>query len=91
MIATQSNNGMPHQTDRPAIEPLLVGAKDLARILAISEATLLRWDQTGELGPEGIKKLGRRLWPVAEVRAWVAAGMPVRERWLTLKPGHAEI
>jgi hypothetical protein len=69
------------------LEPFLVGAKDLARLLAISEATLLRWDAAGELGPLGVKKLGRRLWAVAEVREWVSAGMPTREKWLALKSG----
>ena len=69
----------------PALEPLAVGARDLARILGISEATLWRWDAGGELGPGGVKKRGRRLWCVAEVKEWVAAGMPSRDAWLALK------
>ena len=67
-----------------ALEPLAVGIKDLARLLGISVATLERWNDSGELGPAGIKKGGRRLWPLAEVREWVAAGMPRRETWLAM-------
>jgi hypothetical protein len=67
------------------LEPLAIGTKDLARLLGISVATLERWNDSGELGPAGIKKGGRRLWPVAEVRAWVDAGMPRRETWQAQK------
>lgn len=74
-----------------ALEALLVGAKELARLLAISEATLLRRDAEGDLGPEGIKWGGRRLWPVAEVREWVVAGMPSRDKWLALKAGKPRV
>jgi len=63
------------------LEPLNVGTKELARLLAISVATLERWNDSGELGPAGIKKGGRRLWPLAEVKEWVNAGMPRREFW----------
>jgi hypothetical protein len=62
-------------------ESFAVGAEDLARLLGISVATLERWEASGELGPAGIKKGGRRLWPLAEVREWVNAGMPRREIW----------
>src|SRR5437016_3471355 len=68
----------------PLMEPLALGAKDLARMLGISVYTLERWSGSGELGPAGIKKGGRRLWPLAEVRSWVAAGMPRRETWLAV-------
>jgi hypothetical protein len=44
---------------KPALKRLAVGVKDLARLLGISE---------GPSGAAGIKKLGRCLWPVAEVR-----------------------
>jgi hypothetical protein len=72
--------------EKPAatVEPLVVGAKDLARILGISVATLFRWDSSGLLGPGGHKIGGRRLWSVAEARAWVAAGMPERVIWLAI-------
>ncbi|HLN29673.1 MAG TPA: helix-turn-helix domain-containing protein [Gemmataceae bacterium] len=65
-----------------APERLAVGAKDLARMLGISVATFWRWDASGELGPPGLRKGGRRLWPLAEIRMWVAAGMPNRAAWV---------
>jgi predicted DNA-binding transcriptional regulator AlpA len=68
----------------PVPEPLAAGAKILAGMLGISVATFWRWDASGELGPPGIRKGGRRLWPLAEVRAWVSAGMPTRQVWLAL-------
>jgi hypothetical protein len=68
-----------------AMEPLAIGAKHLANLLGVSLATVHRWDAGGLLGPAGNKIGGRRLWPVAEVRAWVAAGMPDRATWLALK------
>lgn len=71
------------------VEPLLVGAKALARMLAISEATLWRWDASGELGPTGAKKRGRRLWAIAEVKDWVNSGMPERDEWLARRSGRA--
>ena len=80
------------ETDRQATpsvpsapEPLAVGAKVLAGMLGISVATFWRWDASGELGPPGIKKGGRKLWPMAVVRSWVAAGMPDRQTWLDLQ------
>jgi predicted DNA-binding transcriptional regulator AlpA len=51
-------------------------------MLGISVATFWRWDASGELGPPGVRKGGRRLWPLAEVRAWVTVGMPNRAIWL---------
>jgi len=70
---------------KPALEALAVGARELARMLGISEATLWRWDSSEEFGPAAIKKLGRRLWPVAEVREWVVVRMPRRETWNALQ------
>lgn len=67
------------------LEPLAIGTKELARMLSVSVATLERWDSGGRLGPPGVKIGGRRLWPLAEVRAWVEAGLPDRETWLALR------
>jgi predicted DNA-binding transcriptional regulator AlpA len=72
-------------TVNAAPETLAAGAKVLARMLGISIATFWRWDSSGELGPPGIRKGGRRLWPLAEIRQWVAAGMPHRSEWLALR------
>jgi hypothetical protein len=62
---------------------LLVGREDLAVRLGISAPTLDRWDKTDILGPAGISPQagGRKLWSLADVKAWVAAGMPSRREW----------
>jgi predicted DNA-binding transcriptional regulator AlpA len=73
-----------------APEALAAGAKNLARMLGISVATFWRWDASGELGPPGIRKGGRRLWPLAEIRQWVAAGMPRRSEWLALRQANGK-
>ena len=71
-----------------ALEPLLVSAPDAAHVLSISEATFWRWDSSGELGPRGIKKGGRRLWLLSELREWTEAGMPSRSQWEVMRsPG----
>jgi hypothetical protein len=80
----EQNGSSASPTPASALEPLLIGSKDLARILAISVPTLERWNNSGELGPPGIKKGGRRLWPLAEVKEWVGQGMPRRETWMAM-------
>jgi hypothetical protein len=67
------------------MEPLAVGKHDVARLLGISVPTLERWESSDKLGPAGIKKGGRKLWPLAELKAWVAAGMPERQAWLAIR------
>jgi len=68
-----------------AMEPLLVSAPESAQLLSISEATFWRWDSSGELGPRGFKKGGRRLWLLTELRAWTEAGMPRRTQWEAMR------
>jgi hypothetical protein len=73
-----------HLEHTPAVghlEPLCVGREQLAALLSISLASLDRWDSSGLLGPVGIKKAGRKLWALAEVREWVSLGMPRRPEW----------
>jgi hypothetical protein len=64
------------------IEPLAVGREQVAALLSIGVATLDRWDSSGLLGPVGVRKAGRKLWSLAELREWVASGMPSRKEWL---------
>lgn len=68
-----------------AMEPLLLSAPEAAHLLSISEATFWRWDSSGELGPRGFKKGGRRLWLLSELRAWTEAGMPPRAQWEAIR------
>jgi hypothetical protein len=77
------------ETDRPNHTPLAAGAHDAAKMLGISVTTLWRWDAGGLLGPSGTKIGGRRLWPIAELTTWVAAGMPRRQEWNAIKRASA--
>ena len=73
----------------PGLEPLAVGREQVAALLSIGLATLDRWDCAGLLGPVGIKKAGRKLWVLAELREWAAAGMPGRREWLARRAAAA--
>jgi predicted DNA-binding transcriptional regulator AlpA len=58
--------------------PLLIGARDLARLLGISKATLERMKAAGRLPSPVVLSAGCHRWRLDEVRAWVAAGCPSR-------------
>lgn len=74
----------PGESD-PAIratpaEPLAVDAAEAARLLGISLRHLRGLDASGRL-PRPIR-LGRAVrWSVAELREWLAAACPARDRW----------
>lgn len=67
-----------HATTDPS--KLLVGAAAAARLCDVSKSTWWKLWSAGAV-PEG-RLLGRqRKWAVAELRAWIAAGMPARSVW----------
>ena len=78
---------MSKAADKPEIPNLLVGAEDAARALGIGRTSFLLADKTGEIGPQSVKIGGRRLWALAELRAWTLAGCPARQRWAELWRG----
>jgi hypothetical protein len=88
---------MPTVVDKSEIPPFLVGAEDAARALGIGRTSFLLADKTGEIGPQSVRIGGRRLWVVAELRAWTLAGCPARGRWVELwrsrvgTPGESDI
>ncbi len=61
-------------------EPLLVASTGAARLCAVSTRT---WQELTSAGvtPAPVKLARKRLWIVAELRAWTAAGCPTAERW----------
>jgi len=64
------------------IQPLLVNARECARLLGISPRHLAGLHSSGRL-PMPLH-LGRRvLWRSAELAAWVEAGCPVRDKWIS--------
>jgi predicted DNA-binding transcriptional regulator AlpA len=75
---------MDTTTDMITPAPLLVDAREAARLCGVSRTTWLSLSQQG-LTPEPLR-LGRRvLWRVAELRAWTAAGCPARSRWAEMQ------
>jgi len=64
-----------------ALTPLLVDAKNTARILGISRRLLYLMQAARELGPSPVKIHRRRLWRVSELQRWTEAGCPSREIW----------
>lgn len=66
--------------------PLLVDAEELARLLAVSVATLHRMKSAGKIGPRPLRLGARVLWRRATVEAWLVASEAAgallpRERW----------
>ena len=61
-------------------EPLLVASPGAAKLCGCSTRT---WQQLASAGstPAWVKLANKRLWQVAELRAWTLAGCPTRERW----------
>ena len=70
------SNGLEH-----IATPLLLGADDAAKCLGIGRSLFLQLDDTGKI-PQAIR-LGekRKLWNYNELRAWVDAKCPHRDRW----------
>lgn len=67
------------------LQPLLLDGKSVAACLSIGLSMLYTMDRSGELGPEGLRLRGRRLWPRRELEQWVDAGCPRREQWTAIK------
>lgn len=53
----------------------LVNARELARVLAVSERTLYRLKSTGELPPPVVLG-GSVRWRLDEIRQWISKGCP---------------
>lgn len=65
-----------------ACEPLLVGRKDAAALLGISERALIAAENCGKIGPQPTKLAGNRvLYNYAELKSWASQGMPPRGQW----------
>ena len=75
----------PPADDRPADvagpSPLLVDARCLAAMLAVSLRKLRAMDARGQI-PAPVRVGNRAVrWRYAEVLAWLAAGCPPRQAW----------
>lgn len=77
-------------TTKPATSPMLLDAREAARVCGVSRSHFLAMHSAGKV-PLPVR-LGRRtLWRGAELAAWIEADCPARDRWLTmtrLRPAH---
>ncbi len=69
---------MIRRSDEPTVQPLAVGAADAAAMMGVSLRNWWRWHAAGRT-PPSFKVGGRRLWRVADLRAWAESGFPRRE------------
>ena len=68
-----------------ALDPLLVGGKEGARLLGISPASFYRRLSAGQIGPVPLSLGGRKLFRVADLKRFVELGLPDRATWLALE------
>jgi len=62
-------------------EKLLLSASEAARLCGVSRSLWWGLHSAGKI-PLPVKLSGRTLWRCDELRAWVAAGCPSRDRWM---------
>ncbi len=75
-------------TDRRLVvhaEPLLVSAKDAARLFGVSERTWRGWDSSGRCPEAVLNGTGVKRWSFSELRLWVVARCPSRSRWAAIE------
>ena len=65
---------------RPEPSPLVADARGLSKLLTVGLRTVRTWDAAGKL-PTPVRIGGRVVWPLDEIRDWLAAGAPDRETW----------
>lgn len=68
----------------PPTAPIAVAAAEAARLCGVSQAHWYSMLSAGRC-PPGFKLGRRRLWAVAELAAWIAAGAPSADRWAARK------
>ena len=66
------------------LHPLVVDARGVAELLGVSRSLVFKLDSQGRL-PRGIRLGKRKVWFVEELRDWLRAGAPSRERWEAIK------
>lgn len=68
--------------------PFLVTVQRLAHLTSLSASTIWKLDATSRI-PSATRVADRPMWGLDELRAWVAAGCPVRDHWEIVRdPSH---
>ena len=71
--------------DDKKTKPLLLSAKEAAKLLGICPNHFYTIHNSGRLGPLPVR-LGRRvLWSLKELEAWIADDCPARRQWQAYK------
>jgi excisionase family DNA binding protein len=66
--------------------PLLLDAKQAAALLGIGKTHLYALHSSGKI-PLPVR-LGRRtLWRAEELKSWISAGCPTRQKWISMQKG----
>lgn len=73
------------QKAKDKVEPLLVSVSDAALMLGISRPLLYQMLSDGRFGLVGTRFGRKRLFSTEELRNWVKAGCPSREKWLKIR------
>lgn len=71
----------PTAKTEPSPLPALVDARELARMLSVSLATIRRMDAGGRLPKPLHLSAGCVRWRTREIELWIAAGCPRRGDW----------
>ncbi len=66
-------------------ERLLVGAGQAAKMLSIGRSHFYSLLSSGQIGPMAHKLGNRSLFSARELREWVDAGIPSRDKWIEQK------
>jgi predicted DNA-binding transcriptional regulator AlpA len=64
--------------------PELVGADGVGALLGVGSRTVRRLDDSGQL-PQPVRVGGSIRWRLSELRQWIDAGCPPRQRWEALR------
>jgi predicted DNA-binding transcriptional regulator AlpA len=73
-----------------SLDQLVYDTGDMCRVLGISLPSLARLRAACKL-PRAFKLGGKLVWRAAEVREWVAAGMPPLAEWEAMRTGSQEV
>lgn len=79
------HNALSGREKPPEVAELLVNTKQVTKLLNVSPRKVFELQVTGGM-PAPIK-LGRSVrWSYEELKAWIAAGGPPRDKWVWPKP-----
>lgn len=67
------------------VEKLLCSTNDAAAMLGVGKSKFYQMHSTGTLGPMPILLDTKKMWSVDELRQWVQAGCPIREKWQQIR------